>query len=79
MNMLHESINIRSELENKTNSSYFIKGYQKKNNRSNFGFLISIVKVIGSSKFLCPSPIIRGVLWGVDTKILKIRSPGLEL
>jgi hypothetical protein len=51
----------------------------KKPNRSNVVFLISWVQVIRSSKFLCPSPIIRGVLWGVDTNILKIRSPRLEI
>ena len=35
---------------------------QKKPNRSNFIFHISQVRVIGSSKFLCLSPIIRGLL-----------------
>jgi hypothetical protein len=54
------------------------KGWVKKNlTKWNFVFLISQVQVIGSSKFLCISPIIRGVLRGVDTKILKIRWPGL--
>jgi hypothetical protein len=45
----------------------------KKPNRSNFVFLISRVQGFESSKFLCLSPIIRGVLWGVDTNILNIR------
>ena len=36
-------------------------------------------QVLESSKFLCLSPIIRGILWGVDTKILKIQAPGAEI
>jgi hypothetical protein len=50
---------------------------QNKPNRSNLVFLISRIQVIISSKLLCLSPIIREVLWVVDTKIVKIRSPGL--
>ena len=34
---------------------------------------------IGSSKFLCLSPIIRGELWGVDTNFFEIRSPGAKI
>jgi hypothetical protein len=41
-------------------------------------FLIPQVQVIGSSTFLCLSPIISGVLWGVDSNILKIRSTGKQ-
>jgi hypothetical protein len=35
--------------------------------------------VLEYSKFLYLSPIIRGVLWGVDTKILKIRAHVLKI
>jgi hypothetical protein len=35
---------------------------QKKANRSYFVFLISHSQILESSKFLCLSPIIRGVL-----------------
>ena len=41
-----------------------LKGVQKKPNGSDFVFLISRPQVLGSSKFLCLSPIIRRVLWG---------------
>ena len=41
--------------------------------------LISRAFVLGSSKFLCLSPMIRGVLCGVDTKILKTQAPGLKI
>ena len=41
--------------------------------RSDLVFLISWSDFIGSSKFLSLPPIIRGVLWGVETRILKIR------
>jgi hypothetical protein len=52
---------------------------KKKPNRSNFVFLISRAQVIRSSKCWCLPPIIRGVLWGVDTNILKIQKLGLEI
>jgi hypothetical protein len=42
-----------------------IKGESKKN-------LTKRVQVIGSSKFWCLPPIIPPLLWGIDTRILKI-------
>jgi hypothetical protein len=55
-----------------------IKGWVQKN------WLIKKIPYILSPgdqifKILVSSPIIRGLLWGVDTNILKIQSPGLEM
>ena len=55
------------------NTRHIIKG------GPNLVYLISRAQVLKSSKFLCLFPIIRGVLWGVDIKILKIREPGLKI
>ena len=38
-----------------------------------FVLILSQPESMGSSKFLCLPPIIRRVLWGADTRILKIR------
>ena len=43
-----------------------IKGVKKEPNRLHFVFLISRPQVLGSSKFLCLSPIKSGELWGVE-------------
>ena len=45
---------------------------QRKRLLHDFVLLLSQPESIGSSKFLCLPPIIRGILWGVDTRILKI-------
>ena len=46
---------------------------QRKHLPHDFVLLLYQSESIGSSKFLCQPPIIRGVLWGVDTRIVKIR------
>ena len=46
---------------------------QRKRLSHDFLLLLSQPESIGSSKFLWLPPIIRGVLWGVDTRILKIQ------
>ena len=60
--------------------SRLFKGWVKKNlTKWNFVFLISQVQVIGSSKFWCLPPIIPPYLWGIDTRILKIRCPKAKI
>jgi hypothetical protein len=61
----------RSRLSN-TSHYECIKYSIKRDTSINIVFVISWLSIIGSNKFLCLSPIIRGVLCGVDTIILKI-------